>query len=137
LPQRDALPNQGIDSLQFAGGSAKRLPAEGDGGVRSLLATDNLVVMFGAGDRMMGDEFKAAAPPEMQIKVLGTAPIALIEVIKDNAVVYSHRPTATDKLADLTWKDSAAPTGTSFYYIRVQQTDGQLAWSSPMWISYG
>ena len=100
-------------------------------------ATDNLVVMFGAGDRMMGDEFKAAAPPEMQIKVLGTAPIALIEVIKDNAVVYSHRPTAERKLADLTWKDSAAPTGTSYYYIRVQQADGQLAWSSPMWISYG
>jgi hypothetical protein len=26
--------------------------------------------------------------------------------------------------------------GVHYYYVRVQQVDGQLAWASPMWIDY-
>jgi hypothetical protein len=29
------------------------------------------------------------------------------------------------------------PAGrTSYYYVRVEQADGNLAWASPMWITY-
>ena len=37
---------------------------------------------------------------------------------------------------DMTWMDSAPKEGTSYYYVRVEQADGQLAWASPMWITY-
>jgi hypothetical protein len=26
--------------------------------------------------------------------------------------------------------------GVSFYYVRVMQRDGQMAWSSPIWVNY-
>ena len=32
--------------------------------------------------------------------------------------------------------DEKPKTGqTSLYYVRIEQTDGQLAWSSPVWIT--
>jgi hypothetical protein len=37
----------------------------------------------------------------------------------------------------LSFTDADAPSGqTSYYYVRVEQADGNLAWSSPMWITY-
>jgi hypothetical protein len=30
--------------------------------------------------------------------------------------------------------DDDDPTGSAFYYARVFQTDGELAWSSPVWV---
>jgi hypothetical protein len=39
--------------------------------------------------------------------------------------------------ADIPWRDGAAERGrTSYYYVRGEQTDGELAWVSPMWITY-
>lgn len=99
-------------------------------------ATDNLVVMFGTGTRMMGDEFTAKTPPLMRVKVLGTAPVTLIEVIKDNAIVYAYHPADPGPTAEFTWRDGKPTRRTSYYYVRVQQADGQLAWASPLWITY-
>ena len=35
-----------------------------------------------------------------------------------------------------TWTDPKPTAGVHYYYVRVQQADGQLAWGSPMWIDY-
>jgi hypothetical protein len=38
---------------------------------------------------------------------------------------------------DFAWLDNAAVKGkTSYYYIRGEQSDGELVWVSPMWIRY-
>jgi hypothetical protein len=37
----------------------------------------------------------------------------------------------------LKWKDRGALSGkTAYYYVRVQQSDSNIAWASPMWIRY-
>ena len=36
--------------------------------------------------------------------------------------------------ATLEWEDSDVQPGRSFYYLRVSQLNGQLAWSSPIWV---
>ncbi len=40
---------------------------------------------------------------------------------------------------DVTWTDDAADSdgsiGTAFYYVRVFQVDGEMAWSSPIWVN--
>jgi hypothetical protein len=41
---------------------------------------------------------------------------------QSNAVKFSYR-------------DIEPPEGENYYYVRVQQTDGQLAWSSPIWVT--
>ena len=35
-----------------------------------------------------------------------------------------------------TWTDPKPTGGVHYYYVRVQQADGQLAWGSPLWIDY-
>ena len=35
-----------------------------------------------------------------------------------------------------TWTDPNPTAGVHYYYVRVEQADGELAWGSPMWIDY-
>ena len=80
-------------------------------------------------------EFDTADRPTLDIIVHGTAPIAKLHVIRDNKYVYTTEP--KEREVKLRYTDMAANTGkTSYYYVRIEQTDGNLAWASPMWITY-
>jgi hypothetical protein len=95
-------------------------------------ATDNIVLDCRIGGHLMGDEFDWEGPVPLEVKAQGTAAVARIVIVKNNAVVYSVEP-ATDSVA-LTYRDAGGGSGRSFYYVRLEQTDGQLAWSSPFWV---
>ena len=100
---------------------------------RAYAATDNLAVETRMGTHFMGEAFTtAAATLPLEVKIGGTAPIATVEVIKNNRIVYSAPGTGREITFAYTDRD-AAP-GESYYYVRVRQTDGQLAWSSPLWV---
>ncbi|MCS7252500.1 MAG: hypothetical protein RMK18_04110 [Armatimonadota bacterium] len=98
-------------------------------------ATDNILLVVTSGDHIMGDAFVTNKPPVLEIFVAGTAPIAKLHIIKDFQHVYTIEPKRSE--VKLRWQDKAAEKGkTSWYYVRVEQEDEQLAWSSPMWIHY-
>ncbi len=97
-------------------------------------ATDNIVVDVRVGEAIMGDEITTSEAPEIRIAVRGTAPIDNIQIIKDNQYLYSRRP-GTRNVA-LAYRDGATEPGESYYYVRLQQTDGQMAWASPIWVDY-
>ncbi len=98
-------------------------------------ATDNILLVVTSGDHLMGDEFKSKAPIKLQVRVVGTAPIKQIDVIKDFTYVYAVRPGKVEH--EFEWTDRSIERGkTSWYYVRVIQVDGQLAWASPMWVTY-
>ena len=100
---------------------------------RTYAATDNIVLDVRSNGHMMGAELAGEETPELVIRVRGTAPVARLVVVKDNEIAYSAEP--GDRTVDLSWRDQEGPQGTSFYYVRVEQSDGQLAWSSPFWVS--
>ncbi len=98
-------------------------------------ATDNIVLDVRSGEHLMGDSFTTAKRPALEIQVQGTAPIAKVHVIRDNKYVYSTEPKQRE--AKLRFTDMEAQAGkTSYYYVRIEQADGNLAWASPMWITY-
>jgi hypothetical protein len=97
-------------------------------------ATDNIVVDYRAGEHMMGDVFDATSAPRMTVKVAGTSKIATVEIIKDGKFVYTTRPEGST--AEFTFIDRNPEKRESWYYVRVIQDDRQMAWSSPMWITY-
>jgi hypothetical protein len=100
---------------------------------RCYAATDNIVLVVKCADHLMGEEFTLAEKPTLEIHALGTSPIVKLDVVRNNRYVYSATPDA-DTL-DLRWTDVDPSPGTmSYYYVRIQQVDGNLAWSSPMWI---
>jgi hypothetical protein len=98
-------------------------------------ATDNIVLDIRSGSHIMGDEYQTSRRPRLDIHVRGTAPIAHIHVIRNNKYVYSTEPGKPD--VRLQYVDMQVEPGQrSYYYIRVEQQDGNLAWASPMWITY-
>ena len=96
-------------------------------------ATDNIVLDVRMGEHFMGDDFAASEVPPLTVRVIGTAPIAQIEVIKDEKVVYSVNPGTRE--VTLTYLDQEPTPGTSYYYVRVIQEDREVAWGSPLWMT--
>ncbi len=101
-------------------------------------ATDNIVLNFqavtGNTTSLMGDIVPAAAnvDPRLMVRVIGTGTIKQIDVIRNHAFIYTTRPGT--RQANFDYVDRQSPAGESWYYVRVMQEDGQMAWSSPIWI---
>ncbi|HET6884107.1 MAG TPA: hypothetical protein VFI31_28390, partial [Pirellulales bacterium] len=101
----------------------------------SYAATDNIILIVRSGDHLMGDEFETSERPTLSIEAHGTAPIARLHVIRDNKYLDTTEPGERDVERTFTDMD-AEPGKTSYYYVRLEQEDGNLAWASPMWIAY-
>jgi hypothetical protein len=97
-------------------------------------ATDDIVVELKSGTHIMGDAFKSSSAPKLEIKVVGTSKLAKVEVLKDSEVVKTFEPGQREYSG--TWTDPKPTKGTHWYYVRVQQEDGELAWASPLYIDY-
>lgn len=98
-------------------------------------ATDDILADVRSGEHLMGDAFETSTPPELQVRLVGTAPFAKVYIVRDNEYVYTMEP----KKADVTfrWRDAAPVKGKqSYYYVRGEQEDGEVVWVSPMWITF-
>lgn len=98
-------------------------------------ATDNIILSVRCGDRIMGDDFQSKEAPVLNIHVIGTGPLAGVDVLRDSEVVETLRPADANRSEyEGTWTEPKPQAGVHYYYVRVRQKDGQLAWASPMWI---
>jgi hypothetical protein len=97
-------------------------------------AMDNIILDVRMGDHFMGDEFSLSRPLPIKVKARATRSVQKVEIIKDSKVVYSTTPGKAE--FDFQFTDNEALTGRHFYYVRLQQEDGMLAWSSPFFINY-
>jgi hypothetical protein len=83
----------------------------------------------------MGDVFSTVEAPSLHVKLTGANKFAKVVIVKDNQYVYSTEPNSTS--VEFSWRDNAPSKGkTSYYYVRAEQDNGELAWASPMWITY-
>jgi hypothetical protein len=97
-------------------------------------ATDNIILDVRLGNNLMGDEVRAARPT-FDVVVVGTAALAVVEIFRGTQVVHSERPTGAE--VRFRWQDAMQlPAGdkAAYYYVRVQQQDGNMAWGSPIWV---
>jgi len=99
-------------------------------------ATDNILLDVRMGPHFMGAEFQAAAPLPLRVKVRGTRAVARVEVVRGDRMVYSSQPGQQNVSFEFMDKEAGRKAETQYYYVRVQQSDGQLAWSSPIWVRY-
>ncbi len=100
-------------------------------------STDAIIVDFrmedpGAGTHLMGDIFETRGQPRIAAKIIGTAPIQKLELVKNNKFILTRAPGTRE--ASFEFVDNEASPGESYYYVRVEQADGELAWSSPIWV---
>jgi hypothetical protein len=53
-------------------------------------------------------------------------------VIRNGQALYTATPDREQ--AEFQYRDAKPPAGEAYYYIRVIQADGNMAWSSPIWV---
>ncbi len=100
-------------------------------------ATDNIVLDFQAEDEMgrryiMGDIVDSGHAPRLFIRAIGTDRIKQFVIVKNQEIIYTGHPNQDEFTAEYT--DRNFEPGANYYYIRVVQNDGQVAWSSPIWV---
>ena len=105
---------------------------------RTFGATSHIQLAVRAGDHWMGEEFKVAEFPDVAVHAKGTGPVDRIEVVLDGKLVETL-PQSQKTQIDLTWSPSptvakSTESGFHYLYFRLIQSDGNRAWSSPMFV---
>lgn len=110
---------------------------------------ERIIIGISVAGALMGSELDTAVKPGLHVNrhitgyVAGTAPIKLVELVRNGKVMKQFSPKENsfefvlDDMEPLSSiavdaKDKKPPF--VFYYLRVTQEDGHQAWSSPIWI---
>ncbi len=109
----------------------------------------HILLHVSMGDHEMGadlygeDTAAFADSRTLHIRVIGHRSLDRVEVVRNNETVASFA--AEGDCADLEYTDdtplsdiapaSEAAAGVTYYYIRVIQEDGNMAWASPIWLA--
>lgn len=94
---------------------------------------ERILLDFRVNGHGMGEEVVLSAPPVLRAQVAGTAPLVRVELIRNGEVVLAQQANGPD--LTFTWQDDDVYSG--YYYLRVTQADGEMAWSSPIWVARG
>lgn len=101
-------------------------------------ATSNIIMDFRlrdtSGEYLMGDAVLTRDLPELLVKIIGTAPIRKADVIRDNQYIYSRQGSGTK--IEFRYREETLTKGKHYYYVRMEQVDGHVAWASPIWVEY-
>jgi hypothetical protein len=107
---------------------------------RAYAATDNIFLDVRLRDQekdhLMGEDTSVRSRPRLRIEVAGTGPIQEVAIIRSNRIVYTSRPGGPRHEMEFTDME-ARPGESYYYYVRIVQADGQMAWSSPVWAKWG
>ena len=118
---------------------------------RTCYATtgERIVLGFSLAGQAMGSELSTAQKPGLHVirhiavYVAGTAPLKKVELVRNGAVIKTFSSKSNeldfeyddmDDLSKVSLKASGAKASFVFYYIRVTQADGHMAWASPIWV---
>ncbi len=93
-----------------------------------------ILMKFNIGTHSMGDYFvwdSLAGWPNLTAAIHGTDTISEVDIVKNNQTMEIYHPNSFDYT--INYIDSLA-TFNTYYYIRVFQTNTDMAWSSPIWL---
>ena len=57
-----------------------------------------------------------------------------MDLIRNNQFLFTRSSNTREFTFEFV--DNQPAPGENYYYVRVIQTDGELAWSSPIWVRY-
>ena len=105
---------------------------EGLNARRTIAATDKIFVEFTCNGKLLGTEIAVTGKPVLQFSIDGTAPITRVTLVRNEQNYQQWEPNT--KTFEQTFADESPIAGENRYYLRVEQNDGNMAWSSPVWV---
>jgi len=84
----------------------------------------------------MGSELRESGAPERRLwlRVEAPLPLATVTVVKNAQDHFTYHVDGTQREHRAFVTDLEAERATDYYYLRVTQTNGLRAWSSPIWV---
>jgi len=126
-------------NISFGGLYARKFDREGlfeaADARRSIAATDKIFMEFSCNGRMLGEIFETSDKPKMRIAVKGTAPLAAVTIVR-NEKNYKEFAPKNGKDFEAVFTDESPVEGENRYYVRVRQKDGNMGWTSPVWVTF-
>ena len=91
---------------------------------------------FQANEHWMGEEFTVLAhtPLRFVARAWGTAPVTRFELLRDAVTIHEAALDGASH-AVLEAVDGEPARGAHFYYVRLTQADGHMAWAGPIWVT--
>ncbi|MEW6355792.1 MAG: DUF3604 domain-containing protein [Planctomycetota bacterium] len=112
-----------------------------------------IIVEFFVNDQPMGSEVEipfqeSEAPRRLKVRVIGAEDIREVVIVRNNVDIY--RVGGSGPWVEFDYEDDEAMreamaeseqtecgAGSIYYYLRVTQSDGEMAWCSPVWTTLG
>ncbi len=94
-----------------------------------------IILFFRVANSPMGSETSWPAekgPVPISVMAVGCAEIAGVEIIRNGDLLF--REVDLGFVARILLEDPKPPKGANWYYARIVQNDGNMAWSSPVWV---
>ena len=93
-----------------------------------------LRMLFQVEDLIMGEEGKIESPPTIKVNVMSPSDMKWIQIVRDCETIYTYG--GEGYISRFTYSDENLKPGNHYYYLRVITEDGNMAWSSPVWVDY-
>ena len=102
---------------------------------RTIAATDKIYLNFTCNGELLGSIFSTEENPKLWLRVDGTAPLKRVTIVRNekNWKVFPDIDGTTFEMP--VTDESPLREVENRYYIRVEQSDGNMAWSSPVWVT--
>jgi len=121
-------------AVAFSNTTVSSFLADGSlGGFVILRESSMLTFELSCNGKPMGSVFETAASPALQFAVKGTAPIRRVTLVRNETDHQTFEPGQKEFTAN--YRDEQPLDGENRYYLRVEQADGNMAWSSPVWVT--
>jgi len=101
----------------------------------ALRGGEPILVDFRIAGAFMGQETTVSGSPKLSVKVIGTASVEKIEIVRNNEYLHTRKGNGTSELSFQYVDLEAARGKKSYYYVRVFQRGSAYAWASPIWVA--
>lgn len=100
---------------------------------RTFAATDKIWLTVRVGDHWMGEVIHDQKTPRLELNARGTAPIRIVNLVVDGKPYQTWSPSEQSLSLDC----ALDVEGKHYAYFHLVQSDGNEAWSSPIWLDNG
>lgn len=97
---------------------------------------DKMFVNLKIAGAIVGEDINYRGVPKLEIEAEGQYPLESVEILRNSRVIKSFSITDGESKFSIDYEDSSFRDEKKilYYYVRVTQKSGALAWSSPIWI---
>jgi len=98
-----------------------------------------IVLEFSINGHPMGSTIRISSsdkPRDIKVSVAGTDEIYRVDIVKNNFDIHTVN-SQDSPIVDFSYTDTTKAKRNDYYYVRVLQKDGEMAWASPIWVEIG